>query len=160
MAAVVERKFLVHYVDSTFQGATPSYYRLGKDVEEYTIELSPTVDTKINVWGETVNRLTGFTPSTSVDTFYAEEGDPLFEQLCDIVNTRGTGSAVKSYIVDVLLTATGAVAWAFKEDCLVIPQSIGGTNGSLNVPYQVLYDGNRVAGTWNTSTHTFTPATE
>lgn len=152
-----ERRYLTHYVDSSFAGTTASYVLLGKDIEEYIIEMNPNVSTITNILGETSNNLLGFQASSSVDTFYAYEGDPLFEQLMEIVNTRATGTAVESYIVDVLVDATGTVEWAYREKCLIVPQSLGGQNGGINIPFQVLYNGGRVSGEWDVATKTFTP---
>jgi len=50
----LERKYLIHYIDSSF-GGTPAYERIGKDLEEYNIELNPDVETIKNIWGETSN---------------------------------------------------------------------------------------------------------
>ena len=153
-----ERKYLKHYVDASFGGATPNYVPLGKDIEEYNIELNPNVSTLTNILGETSNNLLGFQASSSVDTFYAYEGDPLFEQLMTVVNTRATGSAVETTIVDVLVNGAGVVEWAYRENCLIVPQSVGGQNGGINTPFQVLYNGNRVAGDWDIVTREFTTA--
>jgi hypothetical protein len=37
----MQRKFFQLYVDSSMNGTTASYYRLGKDLEELNIELNP-----------------------------------------------------------------------------------------------------------------------
>ena len=47
--AKVERKYLAHYIDSSFGGEAPSYVRLGADLEEYIEELSPDVEVKKNI---------------------------------------------------------------------------------------------------------------
>lgn len=156
----LERKYLIHYIDSAF-GQTPvKYERIGKDLEEYNIELNPDVDTFKNIWGETSNNVKGYEPSSSVETYYAREGDPLFTQLALIVNTRATGVKLESTVVDLLVTETGTVVWAYRENVLVVPQSIGGDNGGVQIPYEIKYNGERTAGTWDKDTKTFTPAVE
>lgn len=155
----IERKYLVHYIDSAFSKTTPAYVRIGKDLEEYNVELNPDLETVKNIWGESSNTVKGYEPSSSVETFYAREGDEMFEHLSDIVNERATGSSLETTVVDVLTTATGTVTWAYREDALVIPQSIGGDTGGVQIPYEVHYNGNRTAGTWDKDTKEFTPGT-
>lgn len=152
-----ERKYLAHFIDSSF-GGSPNYKRLGKDLEEYNIELNPDVETTKNILGENSSVVKGYEVSTEVETYYAYEGDALFEQLCKIINNRSTGSALETTAVDVLINASGTQEWAYREDVLVIPQSIGGDNGAINVPFQVMYCGNRTAGTFDLATKTFTEA--
>jgi hypothetical protein len=153
-----ERKYLAHYIDSAFNATTPSYDRLGKDLEEYNIELNPDISSVKNINGENSNNCKGYEVSSSVDTYYAYEGDALFTQLCDIINNRSTGSALETTVVDVLVDASGTVEWAYRENVLVVPQSIGGDNGAINVPFQVYYNGSRTEGEWDTATKTFTVA--
>lgn len=154
----LERKYLIHYIDSSF-GGTPSYERIGKDLEEYNIELNPDVETIKNIWGETSNNVKGYEPSSSVDTYYAREGDPLSTQLADIANTRATGAKLATTVVDLLVTETGTVVWAYRENVLVVPQTMGGNNGGVQIPYEIMYNGDRTAGTWDKEAKTFTPST-
>lgn len=158
----IQRKFLAHYIDSSFGGATPSYVRMGKDLEEYNIELNPDTETVKNILGENSTTVKGYEVSSSVDTYYAREGDALFTQLLSIVNSRSTGSDLETTVIDVQLwdeTETTGVFNAYKENVIVIPQSLGGDTGGVQIPYQITYNGSRTAGTWDTSTSTFTAAT-
>lgn len=43
----IDRKYMAHYVDSgsLCGGLTPKYERLGKDLEEYNVELNPDTET-------------------------------------------------------------------------------------------------------------------
>lgn len=155
----IERKYLAHFIDTAFSGTTPSYARLGQDLEEYSIELNPDVETLKNILGETSSNVRGYEPSGSVDTYYAYNGDPLFEHLSDIVNERSTGSQLKTTVVDVLLNSEGVITWAYREDVLVIPQSIGGDTGGVQIPFEIMYNGNRKKGTFDMKTKTFTEET-
>ena len=51
--ANIERKRLAHYIDASFDatGNTPKYTRLGKDLEEYNLELNPDVEVSKNILG-------------------------------------------------------------------------------------------------------------
>lgn len=155
----IERKYLAHYIDENFGTGTASYARLGKDLEEYSIEMNPDSETKKNILGETSTVVKGYEPSGNVETYYAYEGDALFTKLAAIVNNRSTGSDLETTVVDVLVTASGTVTWAYREDVIIIPQSIGGDTGGVQIPFEVHYNGNRTAGTFDLTTKTFTAST-
>lgn len=155
----IERKYLAHFIDATFNDTTPEYARLGQDLEEYSIEMNPDVETTPNILGETSTSVRGYEPTGSVDTYYAYEGEPLFDHLADIVNERSTGSKLYTTVVDVLIDSTGAVLWAYKEDVIVVPQSIGGDTAGVQIPFEIMYNGNRQKGTFDLDTKTFTEET-
>lgn len=154
----IDRKYLAHYLDENFGSGTVSYTRLGKDLEEYNEELNPDVEVNKNIWGEQNVNHNGYEVQSEVDPFYAYSGDPLFTKLALIANERKTGDACKTTKVDVLLNADGTVVWAYREDVYVVPNSIGGDTSGVQIPFTVYNAGNRVAGTWDPSTKTFTPS--
>lgn len=156
----IERKYLAHFIDAGFGGVAPSYVRLGKDLEEYNVEMNPDSETIKNIWGENSTNVKGYDVSSSVDTYYAREGDALFTKLHDIINKRSTGSDLETTVVDVLLSENGTVVSAYRENAVVIPQSLGGDNAGVQIPFEVHYNGDRTEGTWNIDTKTFTEATE
>lgn len=156
---LIERKYYANYVDSNMSnGVAVAYQRLGKDLEEYNIEMNPETETKSNILGESTSRIKGYKPSTSVDTFYCYEDDALYTALLGIVNSRSTGSDLLTTVVDVILDTDGTVVQAYREDAILVPQSIGGSTEGMQIPFNIEYSGNRVAGTWNTGTKVFTPA--
>lgn len=152
-----ERKYLAHFIDSSFGGVSAAYARLGKDLEEYAIELNPDSESKKNILGENSFRVKGYEPQGSVDPYYATKGDKLWEQLSKIANERLTGSELETSVVDVLVDSEGNVEWAYKEDVKVVPQSIGGSDG-IQIPFEIHYCGNRQKGTFDLDTKTFTKA--
>lgn len=153
----IERKYLAHYVDTSFGGQTANYVRLGKDLEEYNEELNPDVEVNKNILGEQSVQHNGYEVQSDVDPFYAYEGDPLFTQLADVANERKTGDACKTTKIDALFDDEGTCIWAYKEDCYLIPNSLGGDTSGVQIPFTVYNDGNRVKGTFNPTTNTFTP---
>lgn len=159
MAGRLERKFLAHYLDLSFNGETTNYVRLGQDLEAYSEELNPQVEVKRNILGEQSVSHSGYQVQSSADPFYAYEGEPLFEQLATIANERKTGDDCQTTRVEVLVNAEGTVLWAYREDCWVIPNSLGGDTRGVQIPFTVYNSGNRTAGTWNAETKTFTPTT-
>ena len=156
----IERKYLAHYLDASFGGETLNYVRLGKDLEEYNEDLNPDVEVQKNIWGEQNVRHNGYEVQSEVDPNYAYVGDPLFEKVIDIANERKTGDDCKTTKVDVLFNADGTVEWAYREDVYVVPTSVGGDTSGVQVPYSIYNAGNRVKGTWDASTKTFTPVSE
>ncbi len=153
----IERKYLAHYVDATFNGENPNYVRLGADLEEYIEELSPDVEVKKNIIGEQNVSHNGYEVQSEVDPFYADFDDPLFEQLSTIANERLTGEACVTTKVDVLLAADGTCIWAYREKVYLVPNSIGGDTSGVQIPFSVYNAGERVKGTWDVATKKFTP---
>lgn len=153
----LERKYLAHYIDATFNGTTPNYVRLGKDLEEYNDELNPDVEVKKNILGEQSVNHNGYEVQSDVDPFYAYEDDPLFTKLASIANGRLQGDATMTTKVDVLFDAEGTVVWAYREDVSVIPNTLGGDTSGVQIPFTIYNAGNRTAGTWDAQTKTFTP---
>lgn len=161
---MTERKYLAHFLDASFGGATTNYVRLGKDLEEYNEELSPDVEKTKNILGETSVRHNGYEVTGNVGTFFTEYDDALSTKIWELVNTRATGDACKTTVVDVLLrpgTAGGdpTVVWAYREDVYVVPNSAGGATDGVQIPFDIHFTGNRVAGTFNMSTRDFTVST-
>ena len=153
----IERKYLAHYVDAAFSAAKTDYTRLGKDLEEYNEELNPDIEIKKNIWGEQSVNHSGYEVQSEVDPFYAYFDDPLFEQLCKIANERLTGDDCKTTKVDVLVDESGTVLWAYREDVYIVPNnSPGGDTSGVQIPFTVYNAGNRVKGTWDVASKTFT----
>lgn len=161
MANKIERKYLAHFIDASFGtgSATPNYVRLGADLEEYNLDLNPDIEVSKNILGDSTIKHNGYEPQSSVDTFYAVTGDALFETLSDIANERKTGDDCKTTAVDVLLNDKGVVTWAYREDVMVVPTSMGGDTSGVQVPFSVYYCGNRTKGTFDLTKKTFTANT-
>lgn len=161
---MTERKYLAHYIDSAFDTTykATEYVRLGKDLEEYAIELNPDVETKKNILGENSVAVSGYEVSSSVDPYYYDYDEALSEKIMDIAMNRTTGDGCKTTTIDVLLkpgaTADAAptVVWAYREDCYIVPQSVGGDTTGIQIPFELHRAGNRVKGTFDLSTKKFT----
>ena len=83
----IERKYMAHYLNATFAAddGTASYVRLGKDLEEYSPELSANVEKKTNILGNETVSIDSYQKQGEVSPYYAEKGDPLFEKLQSII---------------------------------------------------------------------------
>ena len=153
----IERKYLAHYIDAAFSSVAPEYVRLGKDLEEFNEELNPDVEVSKNILGEQTVKHNGYEVQSEVDPFYADSDDPLYSMLEEIANERLTGDDCKTTKVDVLLDSTGKVLWAYREDVYVVPNSIGGDTSGVQIPFSVYNAGNRVKGSWDVESKSFTP---
>ena len=118
--------------------------------------MSPDVEIKKNICGETSVRVKGYEPQSGVDTYYAYAGDPLYEKLDNIANNYQRGSACDTTIVEVLLDEDGTCVNAFREDVKVVPTAQTIDTGGYNIPFTIYYNGNRKSGTWDNETKTFT----
>jgi hypothetical protein len=162
---MIERKYLAHYIDAAFSTSTPTYVRIGKNLEEYNEELNPDVEVTKNILGEQSVQHSGYEVQSDVDPFYYEDyDDTLSNKIMDLANTRATGDKCKTTMVDVLLKpgltedAAPTVVWAYREDVYLIPNSVGGDTSGIQTPFTVYKAGNRVKGTWDVSKKTFTPS--
>ena len=164
----MERKYLAHFLDANFnidpdnleQGKTLNYVRLGKDLEAYSEELNPQVDIRRNILGEQNVIHNGYQVQSTAEPFYADEDDPLYEPILSIANERKTGGGCQTTRVEALFDEEGECQWAYREDCWVVPNSVGGDTSGVQLPFNVYNAGNRVAGTMakgSGGVWTFTP---
>ena len=143
----------ITYIDASFGGDTPVWYRIGKDVEDMSVNLNPQTETKKNIWDETTVEDNGYEPQIDVDTYYANPDDPangaamFYAKLKNIAMNRLTGEACKTKYMEVLIDKTTGAYDAWVEDCVVKPTSYGGPQGGVAIPYTVYPDGNREQGT-------------
>ncbi|MBQ6121743.1 MAG: hypothetical protein IJI59_08360, partial [Clostridia bacterium] len=103
----IARKYMGHFLDASFMGETPSLYRLGKDLEEYNVEMNPNGEQKQNILGENTYQLSGYEVSASAEPYYAVVGDALFEKLQHIIDTQATDDTLKTYAYEVHLWEAG-----------------------------------------------------
>ncbi len=159
---MVERKFLAHYLDANFNASETDYTRLGKDLEEFSENLNPQVDVKKNIIGLNSIHVYGYQPQGEVTPYYVDFDDALSDKIMSIINNRDTGDKLNSSIVDVLMKpgATESdpptIIWAYKENCVVVPTSMGGNTSGVQAPFTIYKTGERVKGTFDLTTKKFT----
>lgn len=151
----LKRSYLLHFIDSTFGGQTPSWFLIGRDIEDMSVELNPDTSIKKNILDQTVAEDNGYEPSISADTYYANTGDAIYSKLKDIAMNRKTGEDCATKVMEVIIDDDGASHTAWVEDCVVKPQSYGGGQGAVNIPFNIYFNGNRTVGT---ATSSGTPA--
>jgi hypothetical protein len=153
----IKRRFMAHFINTAASG-TAAYERLGKDLEEYNVEMNANVETKNNILGETSVILDSYQPQASVEPYYAEVGSSLFERLQAIIDERQTLDDLKTDIIEVHLweTATEGAYEAYKEEAIIEVSSYGGDTTGYQIPFNVHYTGVRTKGTFNPETKAFT----
>ena len=158
----LEREALMHFLDASFDLSqeAPSWYIIGKDIEDMSVELNPDTETTKNILGETTVKDNGYEPSMSADPYYANPEDDIYEKLRDIAMNRLKGDKCKTRLLEVIIENTEDSSHkAWMEEVIVKPQSYGGDTSGVAIPFDVLFDGNRQEGTVTISkgVPTFTP---
>ena len=157
----IERKFLRHLINATPGETTATYETLGKDLEEYNVEMNPEVETKKNILGENSVKLSSYEPQASAEPYYAEDGTPLHTFLQDIIDNRKVLDDLKTDVLEVHLweetTKDSGIFKAFKDEVIVEVVSYGGDTTGYQIPFNVHYTNVRTAGTYDTSSKAFTP---
>ena len=151
--AKIERKFMAHFIDTTFTfngGSdsitwTPSWDRLGEDWEEYSIELNPILEVEKNFRGEDVLIHTGYDMSADAEPYYAYNGDALFSKLQSIIDNSKYGANCLTLSLEVHLWISGSTPGsstyhpAILRPCYVVPSGFGGDTSGYQIPFSVNY---------------------
>lgn len=154
---MIERKLMAHYIDASTTSVA-DYVRLGKDLEELTVEMNAEVESKSNILGESSTVVKGYQPQFGVEPYYATIGDSLFEKLQDIIDNRRTGDALKTSILEVHLWEEDEETSdyvAYKEDAIIEVISNGGDTAGYQIPFNVHLTGNRQKGTFEVTNKIF-----
>ena len=155
--AKIERKYLAHFINTAAQGDA-AYERLGKDLEEFSAEMSAQVETKKNILGESSILISGYEKTASVEPYYAEEGTALFERLQGIIDDGLLLDDLKTDVVEVKLweTAQSNAYPAIKEEAYIEVNSYGGDTTGYQIPFTLHFTGSRVKGSFDVASKTFT----
>lgn len=155
--AKIDRKYLAHFINANY-GADPAYVRLGEDLEEYSPELSAQVDTKKNILGQSSVLISAYEKTGSVEPYYAQAGDPLFEKLQTILDQGLVLDQLKTDVVDVKMwmEKAGENAYpAVREEAYIEILSYGGDTSGYQIPFKLHYTGKRTSGTFDISNRMF-----
>lgn len=155
----IERKYLAHFLNTAAPGAEAVYERLGKDLEEFSAELSAQVETKKNILGQTSILISGYEKTGSVEPYYAEEGTGLFSRLQQIIDEGLVLENLKTDVVEVKLwqEENGSYS-AIREEAYIEVVSYGGDTTGYQIPFKLHFTGNKVKGKFDIESRTFTQA--
>ena len=143
--AKLERKAYATYVDANFGTGTKDWFLIGKDIEDMSVELNSDTETVKNILGENAVKDNGYAPSVTADPYYANPDDgAIYTKLKDIAMNRLKGDDCKSTILEVIIDdddTSNLDAWT--EDVLIKPTSYGGGTEGVNIPFDIVFAGNR-----------------
>lgn len=128
-------------------GSKP-YYLVGKGVDDMSVEMNGSFETKKDITGQTSVEDDGYNPSVSVEPYYADPEDDIYDFLKDLALNRKSGDEAKAKYLEVIIEDTSATSHeAWEEDCRIEIVSYGGDTKGFQIAYNVHPDGNRKQGT-------------
>lgn len=128
-------------------GSKP-YYLVGKGIDEMSVEMNGSFETTKDVTGETSVEDSGYNPQVSVEPYYANPEDDIYDFLKDLALNRKSGDDAKAQYLEVIIEDTTAASHeAWQEDCRIEIVSYGGDTSGFQIAYNIYPDGNRVQGT-------------
>lgn len=150
--AKIERKYMAHFIEV----GEGQYVRLGKDLEEFSPELSAQVEKTKNILGQTSVSITGYEKSGSVEPYFAEQGDALFEKLQAIIDGDLVLENCQVHVVEVKLWKGQGTAYpAIREQAYIEVTSYGGDTQGYQIPFTLHYTGVKQSGTFDVESKTF-----
>jgi len=155
--AKIARKYLAHYIDTATQGDA-NYARLGKDLEEFSPEMSAQVDKKKNILGETALVISGYEKTGKIEPYYADSDTPLFARLQEIIDKEMVLEELKTHVVTVKLWEEAQTKGypATREEAYIEITAYGGDTTGYQIPFALHFTGKREQGYFDVSTRTFT----
>lgn len=147
----LKRSALMHYLQSAISAeimTSQSWYKVGKDVQDLSINLNPDIEQFKNILDESRANDNGYQAEADVDTYFADPSDGAwYELIKDIAMNRKTGDDCMTILLEVLVDKTSGPYDAWTEAVMIKPQSYGGAPGGVRIPYKILYCGGRKGGT-------------
>jgi len=148
--AKLNREALMHFLNTKFTTAPTGadWEWIGDDIEELAVELNPDTETFKNIKGQTKVTDNGYEPSIDADPYYADSSSKLYEPLRDIALDRKKGDACKTLLLEVIVEDVADTDHlAYIQEVIVKPQSYGGGAAGVNIPFNIMEDGERKKGT-------------
>ena len=145
----LERKYFQTFIDTTMNGTTPSYKVLGKDLEEFSVDMNPDTEVSKNILGESTFVHNGYETSAAAEPYYCRQGDELFEALQAIIDNGSQYEGCATTLLEVHLWDPGTTSGtykAYKQPCYLVPTSYGGDTSGYQIPFNVNYVGEKVEG--------------
>ena len=128
--------------------SSPAWYWVGKDIEDMSVDMGGSFETKKNIMDETSVSDTGYTPSISATPYYADPEDDIYAFLEDLALNRKSGDDCLAECMEIIVSNTDDPSHkAWKEDCKIEIVSYGGDTNGYQIEFNVHPCGNRIAGT-------------
>lgn len=125
-----------------------NYFLVGKGIDDMSVEMNGSFEQTQDITGEVSVSDTGYQPQVSVEPYYANPEDEIYEFLKDLALNRKSGDDAVAQYLEVLIEdpkETSHEAW--QENCRIEIVSYGGDTSGFQIAYNVWVDGNREVGT-------------
>lgn len=160
----IEREKMIAYLN-TGTTANPTWSPVGKYVEESSIEFDWGEETKQDILGATYTTLKKPTKTQSFEPVELDAGDAAVLKLWNTAIKDEDYAALSAMDMLIVHLYAGPELTSFAERydaCAVRPTGLGGAGGgTVGMPFEVTYGGNRTVGTATkdstTGAITFTP---
>ena len=156
----VGREMLIAYLN-TGESGTPTWFPIGKRVEDSSIEFDWQTETKVDIFGDTYTTGKKATKTQTFDPCELDGADEAQQKIWNLaIKENNVNALLNQDMLIVHLYAGTANTAVFAERysaCSVLPTGLGGEGGgSIGMPIEVTYGGTRTTGTASISGATVT----
>lgn len=146
--AKLKRSALAHYIKPVSGELGASWFLIGKDIDDMSVDMGGSFETTKNILDETSVTDTGYSPSISVTPHYADPSESIYPFLLDLSMNRKSGDDAKAQMLEVVIENASAESHkAWQEDCVIEINSYGGGTNGVTIEYTIHPNGNRKQGT-------------
>lgn len=125
-----------------------AWYLIGKGIDDMSVEMNGSFEQTKDITGEVSVSDTGYQPQVSVEPYYANPDDAIYDKLLDLALNRKSGDDAKAEYLEVIIEDTSETTHkAWQEDCRIEIVSYGGDTSGFQIAFNVWTDGNRQQGT-------------
>jgi hypothetical protein len=153
--AKIKRKEYLHYIQVS---ATPTYSVLGTDLESLEVAMNMTVESTVNILGESAINISNGTKTASIEPYFANSGTDLYNMLQGFIDNQSELDDLVTYVIEVkkFETATATGYPAIKKTVKLEVVSYGGSSAGYQIPFNVHFTGEQTTGRYNITTNVFT----
>lgn len=161
----VARELLIAFLNTGTSDA-PVWSPVGKRVEDSSIEMDWSTETKVDIFGNTYVTGKKATKTQTFDPWELDSGDDAQKKIWNLAIRENNVNALLNQDMLIAHLYAGDEGQNFAEryeSCSVLPTNLGGEGGgSVGMAIEVTYGGERTLGTVTVSDGiaTFTPDTE
>lgn len=155
----VARELLIAYLN-TGTNESPVWSPVGKRVEDSSIEMDWSVESKVDIFGQTWTTGKKATKTQTFEPCELDSGDPAQELIWNLAIKENNVNALLNQDMLIVHFYAGQNFAERYESCAVLPTGLGGEGGgSVGMPIDVTYGGKRTIGTASNDSGkiTFTP---